>query len=250
MFARTHHYENADYLAGHWKTGLVRSLLWYRPEAYTPLERYRAPSWSWAAGEGKVQGVFQLIRDRSYPVNVIETSVVANGCFGEVESGHLVLSAGVYPLHLSYEANTSSGPRQTDRIISANVSGSLYSGNQRKESYLQAPTFYPDDSEVCNKLDHAQIYLPLMASSILLTITDIWGLVLAPTGNEHGEYKRVGVLKLNAFTVTRNGYKKLVPDVSEHLVHRAFPWLEKPQSLSKEFYQSRDLDGRHRVKII
>lgn len=98
-----------EYLAGLWRSDLVRSLVWYRcvrhrfrsREAAGPWrvdqprpEIYLAPSWSWASYLGVVE--FQTAYASLYvlpSVKLIDAAVVVPGRnkYGEVESGSLTL---------------------------------------------------------------------------------------------------------------------------------------------------------------
>lgn len=98
-----------EYIAGLWKSDLLRGLLWFRQirrqfrgrEAPAPWrvdkerpEIYLAPTWSWASYLGVVHFQTLLAPLQVLPsVKVVDVAVLVPGRnkFGEVESGHLTL---------------------------------------------------------------------------------------------------------------------------------------------------------------
>ncbi|KAK7449760.1 hypothetical protein VKT23_013235 [Stygiomarasmius scandens] len=91
----------SEYIAGLWRSTLVRDLLWYKDyeTRYLRPEKYRAPSWSWAGVDGRI--VAYTMDDR---LSVDDADVEACeilSCqitlatmflpFGKVKSGILVL---------------------------------------------------------------------------------------------------------------------------------------------------------------
>ncbi|KAK3350278.1 heterokaryon incompatibility protein-domain-containing protein [Lasiosphaeria hispida] len=93
------------YIAGLWRGDLLAGLLWRRSgfEALRRTGTYRAPSWSWAAVEGRVSfrvySWFNQVeggREEFAAVRGWEVQSV-NGPFSSVTGGSLVLEAPVYP---------------------------------------------------------------------------------------------------------------------------------------------------------
>ena len=92
-----------EYLAGLWRATLVQDLLWYKTfeTRYVRPEGYRAPSWSWAAVDGRVMAY--SVDDRLDPNSAdteaceVVTCEVATATallpFGKVTSGALTLHA-------------------------------------------------------------------------------------------------------------------------------------------------------------
>jgi hypothetical protein len=88
---------NDEYVAGMWKRFLCSQLLW-TVAAAVRAEKYRAPSFSWAALDGEVG-----------PVEITESGIVAkilnisidklDDEMGPVRGGHLVLSGRVMSIH-------------------------------------------------------------------------------------------------------------------------------------------------------
>jgi hypothetical protein len=93
-----------SYFAGLWENSLLLDLLWYKvsdePLPRTRPTEYRAPSWSWASIDGRVQ--FQMLEHitKSSECKIIECEVL--GCkvaplsedmlFGQVATGTLILN--------------------------------------------------------------------------------------------------------------------------------------------------------------
>lgn len=90
-----------QYLAGLWKKTLLFDLLWKRAHRFAPRpQRYRAPSWSWAAREEGVSPIHQVDEDKwsadpeILKVEILECEVELKNKdlpFGEVTGGFLKL---------------------------------------------------------------------------------------------------------------------------------------------------------------
>lgn len=92
-----------DYLAGLWKTPLVKSLFWNVHGART-ISSYRAPSWSWASLDGRpaISLSFRVETLKEF-AHLIDYYVELKGKnpFGEVKSGWIKLQAPLLPLYLT-----------------------------------------------------------------------------------------------------------------------------------------------------
>ncbi|KDQ08615.1 hypothetical protein BOTBODRAFT_179690 [Botryobasidium botryosum FD-172 SS1] len=89
---------SSRYVAGLWTHQLPGSLLWSksRPREHTRPKKYRAPSWSWAAVDGKIAST--AITNRGVICSIIRCEAVLarqGNRYGEVTSGVLMLSAVV-----------------------------------------------------------------------------------------------------------------------------------------------------------
>jgi hypothetical protein len=99
------------YLAGLWSDTLMTDLLWYRLDTMTakPTEKWRAPSWSWAAHDGPVKyfdsphflespdlsrsvGSTQSLKGVFLDLAGVSTRLLGRNPFGEILSAHLRLS--------------------------------------------------------------------------------------------------------------------------------------------------------------
>ncbi|KAF2453856.1 heterokaryon incompatibility protein-domain-containing protein [Lineolata rhizophorae] len=98
--ARRYHQLTGDrYVAGLWERELVVDLLWYRPNPQgtgLPPE-YRAPTWSWASRDGRINFLFenglQGFDSSEFVASVLESSVtlLATDEFGPVTDGKIVV---------------------------------------------------------------------------------------------------------------------------------------------------------------
>jgi hypothetical protein len=99
----SHGFESDAYLAGLWREGLVKGLLWHvrgpvQPRRYTT---YRAPSWSWASVDASVKYFtehyqFQFEEDIAILEAKCDTSPLDPT--GRVTGGHIALSGEIVPV--------------------------------------------------------------------------------------------------------------------------------------------------------
>ncbi|KAF2826599.1 HET-domain-containing protein [Ophiobolus disseminans] len=99
--SRLHAITKDDYLAGHWRMELERSLFWTletESDAGNPgrVQGYRAPSWSWASMNGLVIWRFPDLTpggDTPAPVEILDAEVQVDGQnpFGCVTGGKIVM---------------------------------------------------------------------------------------------------------------------------------------------------------------
>ena len=92
-----------DYLAGHWRRDMERSLFWetFTKDLYDPPARvasYRAPSWSWASIDGRMNWPScHLPRGRVIPppIQIVDVSTRIDGKnpFGSVSDAKLTIKA-------------------------------------------------------------------------------------------------------------------------------------------------------------
>jgi hypothetical protein len=97
-----------DYLAGHWRRELGRSLFWRveyvansaKPDFPSRVRRYRAPTWSWASIDGFVRwdtiDATSLGNELDF-IEILHASVEVQGHnpFGQVAQGRITLRAAV-----------------------------------------------------------------------------------------------------------------------------------------------------------
>jgi hypothetical protein len=112
-----HQLREGRYLAGLWSDTLITDLLWYRLDTAvaTPTEKWRAPSWSWAAHDGPVKyfdsphflespdlsksiGSTQSLKGIFLELVEASTILVSENPFGEISSAHLRLSGFLVPV--------------------------------------------------------------------------------------------------------------------------------------------------------
>ncbi|PVH98971.1 HET-domain-containing protein [Periconia macrospinosa] len=91
-----------EYLAGLWKDHLVEGLAW-QSLGFRRVEEYRAPSWSWASGDGYPASIHFL--ECVEIAEIIDAKVTLKGSnpFGEVTDGYIKLRAPMEQLHMMTE---------------------------------------------------------------------------------------------------------------------------------------------------
>ena len=85
-----------DYLAGLWRADLERTLCWTKEFSTGPCTRsatreYRAPSWSWAAIDGRIAQHYTQINDLKIEILHVSTALAGSDPMGEVASGLLTI---------------------------------------------------------------------------------------------------------------------------------------------------------------
>lgn len=99
----------ATYVAGLWKEDIILGLTWHVERASPSSERhnYRAPSWSWASVDGRVEWLWCISVNAKYPAHVllgtndlevldIVVDEVFPGSFGEVRGGRITAIGTLY----------------------------------------------------------------------------------------------------------------------------------------------------------
>ncbi|KAF2449937.1 HET-domain-containing protein [Karstenula rhodostoma CBS 690.94] len=91
-----------EYLAGLWRDQLIEGLVW-QSLSFRRVSEYRAPSWSWASGDG-IPATGQTV-DYTDIAEILDAKVVLKGTnpFGEVTDGWIKLRAPCEQLHLILE---------------------------------------------------------------------------------------------------------------------------------------------------
>lgn len=218
--AKTHHALVEDsYIAGLWMNDLIYGLLWKsgkytsvpgspKPRRHRPPEKYLAPSWSWVSlldteihfeltkpsrnpprpgltlevesqhdiDDGETDGSEACPDDYELPLLRIlqaETSLIGRDEYGQVSDGHLRVH-GLVRQH-TYEAEMASerGPRPASQG---------FPDIGRINFDLDTP---PRESFWC--------LLVLQLFGGMLPNTDLYFLVLEPTGVREAEYRRIGM---------------------------------------------------------
>ncbi|KAI0130530.1 heterokaryon incompatibility protein-domain-containing protein [Xylariales sp. AK1849] len=164
-----------DYLAGIFSSELYAQLLWSRPETQPRLPRpsdYRAPSWSWAAVDGKVE--YDMNLTISTPRATAEILQCTVSPASELER-YTRYKAGILRIHgktalLDFDVH----PRSRTLCVPPKLENLRFHGDA-------ADLWKRDSVQVC-----------------LLQITQEWGsvkgLVLKET--EHNGYRRVGYFQM------------------------------------------------------
>jgi hypothetical protein len=84
-----------DYLAGMWRTELERNLLWSVDSTFRRPREYRAPSWSWASVEGRIEIPERRAKDKKDKVEIeilyASTQKKSADEMGQVVGGALIV---------------------------------------------------------------------------------------------------------------------------------------------------------------
>ncbi|KAJ4304635.1 hypothetical protein N0V90_000161 [Kalmusia sp. IMI 367209] len=91
-----------DYLAGLWREDLIEGLVW-QSLSFRRVTEYRAPSWSWASGDG-IPAAGQMTEYEDI-AEILDAKVTLKGAnpFGEVTDGWIKLRAPLEQLYPMYD---------------------------------------------------------------------------------------------------------------------------------------------------
>lgn len=165
-----------EYVAGMWKEWIVRQLAWSRSEEFKPIPNTSCPSWSWASGIGGVSLPLVWFDGQSNsPTHItlhdLQVQYFSTNTFRDVKSA-------VIRLRCSYLLRTILEPvgDAPDVYYKAKFGDEKFD-----EVYLKI-----DNQDIASK---AQI-IPAYA----LIIDEQRGILLEPTAQETGQYRRIGSL--------------------------------------------------------
>lgn len=194
--------DKGDYIAGLWREELPFDLLWEPNDATTRSKTWRAPSWSWASLDGRINlsrsGQEDLHTTLVHVVSVDIELADPRNPFGAVLSGSITLEGT--PLAMEQIQQASINPEDW-------VHHALREEHYRKRHEYRSCQIgldgllltFDDESE-----EHANIsLLPVLQVDTKLLEDDglyVYGLVISPAGS--GRYRRLGTFeyKTNAFS--------------------------------------------------
>lgn len=187
-----HQVWDRKYIAGLWWETLIEDLLWRSfTTSSSPLsprpEKYRAPSWSWAATKGRIlrkRVHFSVLPGIEYKCEILECKVTPKSellPYGEVTDGFLKLKAKMKKVVWDPVGRCLIEP------------GSLWDGTagSSADPGLTSPVqVYPDSTA---EVTGGEVWLVLMQ---LGKTPYIWakGLLLVPVDGKEDCFRRVGVL--------------------------------------------------------
>ncbi|KAM0483165.1 hypothetical protein ACHAPX_002613 [Trichoderma viride] len=182
------------YLAGKWKSTLLKSLLWVivrgKLQRYRPAEP-RAPSWSWASAFGSIswrsaKGL-QDTKGQVYATLVrAECNPVDGDSFGRVNSGIMTLSGKVTPCLLTWSISEDVNPQESGWKIA--VFDNLPYDRSYEPFHFQLQADYPFNLDMPGHLDIFCLWL------YQRSIGDWTGLVLRQINKT---FERIGIFKMN-----------------------------------------------------
>ena len=188
---------NDVYCAGLWKGDLACQLLWKTEEPHRnqTSARYRAPSWSWAAIDGRVTFIsappvtpvqdFKILSVHTVGVDSKRDSL------GELKYGSLRVRGLLRTCQTLYQG-------RNIKLFTANEFEDQSEDEMIHDFYAE---FFPDSTEPLSK---DLLCLPIFCASHSQQLEQnknpiprlVAGLVLTPTGEFRDEYKRIGCFQL------------------------------------------------------
>jgi len=196
---------NGNYLAGIWKEDLVWGLLWecssidmniYSDIAPSRCKIYRAPSWSWAAGDGAVQW-FPRRKPKDFREEVVvidaRTAAVEENSLGAVTGGILILAGKLRHIEPATARILLDGGSQPE-------SGFQLFGDYTGYPYSRANLDWSSPPDVVNSINKDGIWLLLLATYQRFFGDGKWtsGLLLSPANDKEKSirtFRRVGMFR-------------------------------------------------------
>jgi len=186
------------YLAGIWESSLPKSLLWIakkqvRPgtcvQVFSPMP-YVAPTWSWASLNASVHFpgfvVFQPNKDI---VRVMQTEVISatSDPTGAILSAFIRLRGNLKSVILHWDLESG---------YYAHIKSMLKKGNL---NHFPFQDVYLDKAIATSANGIDLEFMPVVENELSRKRFQFYGLLLAPTGERLGQYRRVGVLRCLPF---------------------------------------------------
>jgi len=204
-----------DYLGGLWRQELPANLLWSAVDGVRAYP-YRAPSWCWTSLDGQIHCTDHT-SDRTSIVEVLNASVHPVGDpFGAVDSASLLLRGRlcnvILPKQIGTVAFTKDSPASAVHKNTIGQIGRAQVVVDGKAKPLPAGTFTtlfdhsrPLDSNA--NADPVICFLPIVDDDNADATNDnekdsaiLAGLMLEPTGQKRGQFRRVGQLTFDTRT--------------------------------------------------
>jgi hypothetical protein len=192
-FARQMKLDPTDYAAGLWKTNFPRGLLWsLKDQTHNKGNRVagRGPSWSWACVDGEVEfyeGYFgEVAHNRVLDVCVLHE----DNLFGKLRGGRIRLQG---PL-LAMDIEKQNRDDITFSFMNCTIDRPPGIMNPLVHSRREIAWDYITSSRTP---ETEPVFFLLLVSwdlEFVDTMRGCGGLVLAPTGQQPGEFRRLGML--------------------------------------------------------
>ncbi len=192
--ARLCHNQTGDqYLAGLWRSKILEQLCWIRLQPPVQRPPWRAPTWTWASIDGRVNwnttqtGVLEATH-----IHVVDASIKIDGLdpFGQVTSGSLSLACSTMATGCLSQPNNA-------KVIQEGSLKIALTGLEKEEFTIQIDSL-SDLEHVDTALVH---FLPILSGRTGTSIRrgEDWiqqemveGILLRATGHAKGEYTRIG----------------------------------------------------------
>lgn len=175
-----------DYAAGLWISNLIYGLL-YRVgrDSNNVTSRFpdRAPTWSWASVDGDISFFPQdhgSLTKWPY-TTVVDVQTDHDGDpFGQLQGGSIWLQGPLAELSpKTFHPEIWNGPASGESTTSTAASTAIFLDEQPSESEVSLGPVY---------------FLVLVVDSKIDEPAEVHGLLLCPTGQKRGQFKRIGVL--------------------------------------------------------
>lgn len=193
-----------DFVVGLSRSNLLEDLLWV-PWSTVFIERgacvrdprhantYIAPSWSWMSYERQVNFEHMRVKEAIAEVSSVDVAVVKDP-FGPIRHASLKLNCALCPL-----ISTSS-----EQCPSAIGSGLRYTQHGTAEILGSDPELkqygafldHNQHGTAAFRIPSSYWWAPLLISRQIENHTTVRGLVLQQTGNQRGQYSRIGLMGL------------------------------------------------------
>jgi len=208
---------NCAYLAGMWRSGLEHQLLWVVMNAMKGIEKdgTRGPTWSWASVDGPVaHGLYSY--EVMEPAGITWLSTVddaqvqpsKNDEFGQIKSGNLTITGRLGVLKINKDDGFQPGSHSVKLTDTAYFSCTFWwDTTEYKQAFGEASltqvrkyTTYGTTQKSQGQVDRLDIFYLPVRSTHRKGQEDTWttlsGLLLLPTGEKKGQFRRVGMLEL------------------------------------------------------
>lgn len=169
---------NDDYVAGLWRTNLPPQLLWtvrdckqFNGQPSVRPVNYRAPSFSWAAVDGRISH-FDLSHKQKHLIDIVEVQIIstANDPFGPVEGGFLRVRGLLGKLQLRRD-----GPF--------------------KYSAINSGVWLLSDWRIYIDVDEGEYPRTVYRIAISSDGVSVSSLILEETGSVKGHFRRIGLVE-------------------------------------------------------
>lgn len=211
------------YIAGLWETSFITDLFWLGSSDRRGLRPrpspYRAPSWSWASSDGRVS--LPLVIDEQtqhlkllIDIAICEIESTTDDSFGLVTKSLLRLSGPLATMQLAPKPNG-------EWLVF--FDGTWWDDEVRLDITLD-----------CIPSTHKLHCLPLFLDNHQVTIWNMSCLLLEPSGNCSGQFRRVGALHAFCGALGMQAWTQFGRKKNES-------WFE---------YEARCEDGRYLISIV
>jgi hypothetical protein len=222
LFCETHGFQPQEYVAGHWKADLFRSVVWDGGGSFKPTlddalrdletpEEYIRPSWSWAL-HGRVAPInpdFADTAPRAECQILARTTCTGNNPFGRISDGVLQITGRVAPLPSDLKIVSGGG-------YARNFAPWVCAGDERHIWHCRL-----DWSPVTDEESRGELRMIITGSipEAKRGFRPRFGLLIHPAGPSHpGKFVRVGVFQSAEATQPEGSLEKALETFSTQTI--------------------------------